>query len=109
MTRQTRLNALDQYAFDLWRHEYDEEDLFHEHLLNALRVAVAEELTEVQRRYIQEYYYNLKTFEEIENMFSVNPSTACRTVALAKKRLERVLRYATPALLRAASKGGGRR
>ena len=107
MTRTTKLNLFDQYALDLWKHESDEEDLFHEHLLNALRVAVAEELTEVQRRYIQEYYYNLKTYKEIANMFSVNPATVCRSVALAKKRLEKVLRYATPELLRTSCHGSG--
>lgn len=92
--------AQDRYAYDLWRDESDGEDPFHQHLLNAFRVAVIEELTEIQRTYIVAYYYDRNTMEEIAEKFAVNKSTVSRTINTAKKRLERVLRYASPILLK---------
>lgn len=91
--------AQDQYAYDLWRNESDGADIFHTHLLNAFRVAIRDELTEIQRTYIMAYYYERLTMEEVAERFSVNKSTVSRTISQAKKRLERVLRYASPFLL----------
>lgn len=95
----------DRHAFNSWRDE-SEEDQFYKHLLNAFRVAIANELSETQRAYIDDYYFCNKTMVEIADEFSVNVSTVSRTIKLAEKRLERVLRYATPTLLQASMRGG---
>lgn len=92
--------AQNQYAFDLWRNDPNSDDLFHQHLLNAFRVAITEELTEQQRTYIIAYYYERLTMDEIAERFAVNKSTVSRTINRARKRLERVLRYASPSLLK---------
>lgn len=91
--------AQDQYAYNLWSEQNNDGDIFHRHLINAFRVAVRDELTEQQRTYIVAYYYDRLTMEEIAEKFAVNKSTVCRTISRAKKRLERVLRYASPSLL----------
>ncbi len=96
--------VLDRFAYKLWR-EGESDDLFHEHLLNALRVAIVEELTEQQHAYIVVYYYDQNTLEEIAKKFSVNKSTVSRTISAAKKRLKHVLRYASPRLLNAPEQG----
>ena len=91
--------AQDQYAYDLWRDSDSNGDIFHNHLMNAFRVALRDELTEQQRTYVVAYYYERLTMEEIADRFSVNKSTVCRTISRAMKRLERVLRYASPLFL----------
>ncbi len=95
----------DQYAYDLWCEE-GSDNLFHNHLLNALRVALVEELTEQQYAYIVAYYYDQNTLEEIAKRFSVNKSTVSRAISAAKKRLKHVLRYASPRLLKASQQEG---
>lgn len=91
--------AQDQYAYDLWNEQNNDGDLFHRHLINAFRIAIRDELTERQRTYIMAYYYDHLTMEEIAEKFAVNTSTVCRVISRAKKRLEHVLRYASPSLL----------
>ncbi len=97
--------AQDQYAYDLWCEE-GSDNLFHRHLINALRVALVEELTEQQHAYIVAYYYDRNTQEEIAKIFSVSKSTVSRTIKTAEKKLEHVLRYASPRLLKASKQGG---
>ena len=91
--------AQERYAFDLWKNQGNDDDPLHRHLINAFRVAVREELTDQQRTYILAYYYEHLTMGEIAQKYAVNKSTVCRTVKRARDRLERVLRYASPALL----------
>lgn len=95
----------DQYAYDLWCEE-GLDGMFYKHLINALHVAIAEELTGQQRAYILAYYYDRNTQEEIAKKYSVNKSTVSRTIRTAEKKLEHVLRYASPRLLKASEQRG---
>lgn len=99
--------AQDQYAFDIWdmAKNDDTDNVFHEHLRNALRFAIIQELTDQQREYLMAYCYEEKTMEEIAKERGVDKSTISRTISRGMKKLEKVLRYAHPQLLNAAMRG----
>lgn len=58
-----------------------------------LKMAIAEELTETQKRYIIAYYVECKTMEQIGLDMGVNKSTVSRTIGRARRRLHKVLKY----------------
>lgn len=65
-----------------------------EELVPKLRRAVKEELTETQRKYVYDYYVRSWSMEAIGAEYGVNKSTISRTLARARRRLYRVLKYA---------------
>ena len=65
-----------------------------------LSEAIREELTARQRQMVLMYYIEQHTMLEIGRLLGVNQSTVSRTLAAARKRLRRCLRYTNRALLR---------
>ncbi len=59
----------------------------------ALRKAIASELTPRQREVISMYYYERLREVEIARRLQVHPSTVCRTLQRARERLEHSLRF----------------
>ena len=77
-----------------------EEDLFgsesdqkRQLLMQAMRRAWYQELTDCQWRYLSHYYRDTMTMQEIAARFDVNVSTVSRTLRRARNRLRRVLQY----------------
>lgn len=62
--------------------------------------AIENELTSRQRQLVRLYYLEQYSMKDIAKMLEVNPSTVSRTLALARKRLKKCLRYGGGGLLR---------
>lgn len=103
-----------QYAAWL-QGEFAEEADFHAHTLNALRVAMDEELTDTQREYIEMFFIYGMSMNEIGQELGVSKATVSRTINCGLDRLYHVLRYANPRYLtfpksrKAASLKNGRK
>lgn len=63
-------------------------------LRRQLRLARARELTPRQREFLERYFDDGLTMQEIAEESGVNPSTVSRTLRRAKERLRRALQYA---------------
>lgn len=87
-----------QYAAWL-QGEFAEEADFHAHTLNALRVAMEEELTDTQREYIEMFFVYGMSMNEIGQELGVAKATVSRTINRGLDRLYHVLRYANPRYL----------
>ena len=87
-----------QYAAWL-QGEFAEEADFHSHTLNALRVAMDEELTDTQREYIEMFFVYGMSMNEIGQELGVSKATVSRTINCGLDRLYHVLRYANPRYL----------
>lgn len=87
-----------QYAAWL-QGEFAEEADFHAHTLNALRVAMDEELTDTQRKYMEMFFVYGMSMKEIGQELGVAVSTVSRTINYGLDRLYHVLRYANPRYL----------
>lgn len=87
-----------QYAAWL-QGEFAEEADFHAHTLNALRVAMDEELTDTQRKYMEMFFVYGMSMKEIGQELGVAASTVSRTINYGLDRLYHVLRYANPRYL----------
>ena len=61
--------------------------------------ALREDLTPRQAQMVRLYYLEQHNMREIGQMLGVNPSTVCRTLGAARKKLRRCLRYSSRALL----------
>lgn len=84
-----------QYAAWL-QGEFAEEADFHAHTLNALRVAMDEELTDTQMEMFFVYGMSMK---DIGQELGVAKATVSRTINCGLDRLYHVLRYANPRYL----------
>ena len=82
-----------QYAAWL-QGEFAEEADFHAHTINALRVAMDEELTDTQREYIEMFFAYGMSMNEIGQELGVSKATVSRTINCGLDRLYHVLRYA---------------
>lgn len=87
-----------QYAAWL-QGEFAEEADFHTHTLNALRVAMDEELTDTQREYIEMFFVYGMSMNEIGQELGVSKATVSRTINCGLDRLYHVLRYVNPRYL----------
>lgn len=58
-----------------------------------LPMILADELTQRQRRVIEEYYIKQRTTTQIARDMGVTPSAVLRTRQRAEKRIEQCLRY----------------
>lgn len=67
---------------------------------DVIYAAVRFELSETQRRYFTEYYFEGLTMDEIADIHGVNKSSISRTITRAKERMKRVLKYVDPNLFR---------
>ena len=93
--------AQERKAFLLWLNAgTDVPDASRNYALNLLGRAMREELSEKQLLYITAYYVDGKTMREIGKMYGVDATTVSRTIARAKKRMEKVLRYSNPTFLK---------
>lgn len=95
--------AMDAKAFRLWL-QPDLPDEERNLALKNMRVAVGEELTEKQKCYLVAYYVEGKKMHEIGEEYGKSRSTISRTLKTARKRLYKVLRYSSRALLSEALK-----
>lgn len=59
-----------------------------------LEKAIANELTDTERKTVTEHWFDFKSLTEIADMRDVNLSAVNRTLSRAKEKLERVLSYA---------------
>lgn len=87
-----------QYAAWL-QGEFAEEGDFHAHTLNALRVAMDEELTDTQRKYMEMFFVYGMSMKDIGQELGVAKATVSRTINCGLDRLYHVLRYANPRYL----------
>ena len=62
-------------------------------VIRALRSAWQTALTPHQRTYMQEYYINRKTMQQIAAEYGVNKTTVWRTLRRARSRLRSVLHF----------------
>ena len=62
-------------------------------IIRALRCAWNTKLTPIQRKYMQEYYYNRRTMKQIAESAGVSTGTVSRTLARARNRLRDALQY----------------
>ena len=65
-----------------------------------IAAALREELTPRQAQLVQLYYVEQHNMREIGQLLGVNPSTVCRTLQAARKKLRRCLRYSSRTFLR---------
>ena len=61
--------------------------------------ALRHELTPRQAQLVQLYYVEQHNMREIGQLLGVNPSTVCRTLQAARKKLRRCLRYSSRVFL----------
>lgn len=61
----------------------------------AIKTAIDEALTDRQREFVEEYYFEGLTIYEISKRHGVCPPSVSRTLGRARKNIFRVLRYAT--------------
>ena len=61
--------------------------------LKRVQRVIKEELTELQRQTLTDYYFHQQTIPQIARERGVNKSTVCRTLRRAEERLRRYLRY----------------
>lgn len=80
--------------YQLWlesQGEANEEQI--ERLKKNLGTAIASELTETQRKYINDFYFKGLSVTKIAGKYAVNKSAVSRTLKRARQKLERVLKY----------------
>ena len=61
--------------------------------LQRVQRVLREELTEIQRQTVLDYYFHHMTLTQIAAKRGVNKSTVCRTLHRAEARLRRFLKY----------------
>lgn len=61
--------------------------------LKRIQRVIREELTQMQRETLLEYYFQEKSITEIARDRGVNKSTVCRTLHRAEEKLRRFLKY----------------
>lgn len=61
--------------------------------LQRVQRVMEEELTELQRQTLTDYYFREMTIPQIAAERGVNKSTVCRTLRRAEEKLRRYLRY----------------
>lgn len=67
--------------------------------------AIENELTDIQRTYFCEYYFEGLTMAEIAEAHGTNKSTISRTISRARKRIGRCLKYVNNRLMNAFERG----
>ena len=90
--------GMDAKAFRLWL-QPDCPDEERNQALRNMRLAIREELSETQRRYLIAYYVDGRKMQEIADEYSRDRATISRTLKRARARLKKVLRYSSRALL----------
>lgn len=61
--------------------------------LKRVQRVIQEELTQLQREALLDYYFQEKTMAQIAAERGVNKSTVCRTLHRAEEKLRRYLKY----------------
>jgi len=72
----------------------DQPDSEYEQMKSTIAMAIREELTQVQQKYLTMYYFDNMAIQDIADECGVNKSTVSRTIRRAEDRLAKVLRYA---------------
>ena len=93
----------DRAAYDYWfSRQFNgggDDDLV-EKVSATIYAAVRLDLSAKQRCYFTQYYFEGLTMAEIADINGVDKATVSRTVKRARARLERVLKYVDPKLMR---------
>lgn len=79
--------------------DYYESDPWWDHLVNATKVAIMEELNEEERQFISSYYIEKMSVEDIAKQVGKSKTTVYSKIIKAEDKLRRVLRYAHPRYL----------
>lgn len=98
----------DKQAYDYWfSHAFGREECEDksERVCSAIYAAVRLELSDRQRKYFTEYYFEGLTMKEIAGNYDVDKATVSRTIARARSKLERALKYVDPKLMKLFEKG----
>lgn len=69
-----------------------------------LHLAINSELTNTQKKYINEYYINGLNTQQIAIKYGIDKSTVSRTINRGLSKLFRVLRYTSPYTLKSLKK-----
>lgn len=88
-----------QYSQWLRGENTDDAADFHLHTLKALKVAMEEELSPLQREYIERFFFQGVDMKSIGEELGVDQSTVSRTINRGLDKLYHVLRYANPRYL----------
>lgn len=92
--------ALEKADFIRWLNAAnDVPDQGRRRALKMMGMALREELTEKQLKYISAYHIEQLTMNEIGTRYGVNRSTVSRTIKRAQSKVKKVLRYCSPILL----------
>lgn len=91
---------IDAQSFNNWSHEDSEDNanILYRLKMN-LKYALMNELSEVQRQYILDFFVNQLTIRQISIKHKKSESTVSRTITRARKKLLHVLQYTDPTLL----------
>lgn len=91
--------AQDRASYEYWfRKQFGavEDEDSAKKISRLLSKAIEHELTDIQRAYFCRYYFEGLTMEEIAQDCGTNKSTVSRTIARARSRIGRVLKYVNP-------------
>ena len=92
----TQRISLGQYAQTLCDNSFlpqNDNSAQHRDMLRALSRAIQRELSPKQRQTVMLYYYDRLSIPKIAQLQGVNKSTVSRSLAAARGKLERTLRY----------------
>lgn len=90
----------DRYAFRAYMHRLGQDNSIIRHRLRRrLSDAMYSELTPRQLEMVQMYYMDDIKMQDIADHLGINVSTVCRTLARARQKLNRCLKYGAKELL----------
>lgn len=92
MSRQ-RLVSLGSAEFELWQQRESPVGSRRYIDIGVLKLVMAERLTERQREYITDYYFDRMNIYEIAKARGIAPSTVSRTLKRARGRIYEALKY----------------
>lgn len=97
--------ALDAAAYQNWLEHPQNDNPDHVRVLKALKMALDQELSDCQRRYVTAYYVEGLTVTQVAERYHITRATVSRTLTRARRRLWRVVRYSSIRLLHTSDGG----
>lgn len=86
-----QVNDIDQETYRIYR----------SHMIKAMRKAIKDVLTPTQRDYINAYYQESLSMQDIANRYGVTKGSVSRTIRRARQSIYDYVRYSSPFLLNA--------
>lgn len=94
----------DRASYLDWMH--GESESGRDRIIELLRTAIREDLSEKQMTYLTRYYIDGMTQGEIGELYGVDKSSVSRTLSRAKNNLKKVMKYADKRILALYFQGG---